>query len=66
MPTTPSIARSSMAMAGGTIASRILGVVRQSLIVAAIGAGLTGNAFSVANTLPNLIYILIAGGVLNS
>ena len=53
-------------MAGGTIASRILGVVRQSLIVAAIGAGLTGNAFSVANTLPNVIYMIIAGGVLNS
>lgn len=66
MTTTPSIARSSMVMAGGTIASRILGVVRQSLIVAAIGAGLTGNAFSVANTLPNVIYMIIAGGVLNS
>jgi len=64
--TTPSIARSSLAMAGGTVASRVLGVVRQSLIVLAIGQGLTGNAFQTANTLPNVIYMVIAGGVLNS
>ncbi|MDQ6714808.1 MAG: murein biosynthesis integral membrane protein MurJ [Actinomycetota bacterium] len=64
--TTPSIARSSLAMAGGSVASRILGIVRQSLIVLAIGQGLTGNAFTTANTLPNIIYMVIAGGVLNS
>jgi len=64
--TTPSMARSSMAMAGGSVASRLLGVVRQSLIVLAIGQGLTGNAFQTANTLPNVIYMVIAGGVLNS
>lgn len=61
-----SIARSSMAMAGGTITSRLLGFVRQFLIVAAIGQGLTGEAFTAANTLPNVIFMLIAGGVLNS
>lgn len=66
MTTTPSIARSSLAMAGGSVASRLLGVVRQSLIVLAIGQGLTGNAFQTANTLPNVIYMIIAGGVLNS
>jgi len=64
--TTPSIARSSLAMAGGSVASRLLGVVRQSLVVLAIGQGLTGNAFQTANTLPNVIYMVIAGGVLNS
>jgi putative peptidoglycan lipid II flippase len=64
--TTPSIARSSMAMAGGSIASRLLGVVRQSLIVLAIGLGVTSDAFTTANTLPNVIYMVIAGGVLNS
>ncbi len=66
MTTTPSIARSSLAMAGGSVASRLLGVVRQSLVVLAIGQGLTGNAFQTANTLPNVIYMVIAGGVLNS
>ena len=61
-----SVARSSIAMAGGTVASRLLGVVRQSLIVVAIGQGLTANAFTTANTLPNIVYMIVAGGVLNS
>lgn len=60
------IARSSLAMAGGTIASRVLGVVRQSLIIAAVGAALAGEAFTAANIMPNVIYMIIAGGVLNS
>ncbi len=62
----PSIARGSLAMASGTIVSRVLGVVRQSLIVAVVGLSLSGNAFTAANTLPNVIYMIIAGGVLNS
>ena len=35
-------------------------------LVFAIGQGLVGNAFQTANNLPNVIYMLIAGGVLNS
>ncbi len=64
--TTPSVARSSLLMASGSVVSRVLGVVRQSLIVLAIGQGVVGNAFQTANTLPNVIYMIIAGGVLNS
>lgn len=60
------VGRASAAMAAGSIASRVLGVVRQSLITLAIGQGLVANAFTTANTLPNIIYLLIAGGVLNS
>jgi len=63
---TPSLARSSVLMASGSVVSRVLGVVRQSLLVFAVGQGLVGNAFQTANTLPNVIYMLIAGGVLNS
>jgi putative peptidoglycan lipid II flippase len=61
-----SIASSSLAMAAGSVASRLLGVIRQSLIVVAIGQGITANTFTTANTLPNIIYMIIAGGVLNS
>ncbi|HEU5001029.1 MAG TPA: murein biosynthesis integral membrane protein MurJ [Lapillicoccus sp.] len=64
--TTPSLTRSSLTLAAGTMASRVLGVVRQSLIVLALGQGLVGNAFQTANNLPNVIYMLIAGGVINS
>ncbi len=61
-----SVARSSAVLAAGSVVSRALGVVRQSLITYLIGQGLVGNAFTTANTLPNIIYMLIAGGVLNS
>ena len=54
-------------MASGTLVSRILGVVRQSMLGIVIGiTGLAGDAFSVANTLPNSINLLLAGGVLNA
>ena len=62
----PSVARSSLTMLGGSVASRVLGVVRNGLITAIIGAQLAGDAFSLANTLPNVLYVLAAGGILNA
>ena len=62
----PNLAQSSAAMAVGTIASRVTGMVRDIAIVAAIGFGVFGDTYSVANTVPNIIYILIAGGALNA
>ena len=62
----PSVARSSLTMLGGSVASRVLGVVRNGLITAIIGAKLAGDAFSLANTLPNVLYVLAAGGILNA
>ncbi|UNX54955.1 murein biosynthesis integral membrane protein MurJ [Georgenia sp. TF02-10] len=62
------VASSSIIMFAGTLVSRVLGVVKSPLLIgAAIGIN-TGamNAFSVANKLPNVIYMLIAGGVLNA
>ncbi len=61
-----SLARSTAGMAAGTVASRVLGVVRASMQLAVVGALLTGDAWDVANTLPNIIYLLLAGGVLNA
>lgn len=62
----PSVARSSLTMFGGSMASRVLGTVRAGLITAIIGAELAGDAFSLANTLPNVLYMLAAGGILNA
>ncbi|CAN5517715.1 hypothetical protein BH23ACT6_BH23ACT6_22690 [soil metagenome] len=61
-----SLARSSALMASGTLVSRLLGLVRLALLAGAIGP-LTqvANAWQTANTLPNTIYLLLAGGVLN-
>lgn len=58
--------RSSSVMAAGTIVSRALGFARNAVLAAALGSQLTATTFNVANTVPNIIYILLAGGVLNS
>ena len=60
------VGRASAVMAIGGLVSRVLGLLRQSLIAVAIGQGLVANAFTTANNLPNVIYLVIAGGVLNS
>ncbi|GAA2039239.1 hypothetical protein GCM10009740_34880 [Terrabacter terrae] len=62
----PSVARSSLTMLGGSVASRLLGILRNALITAIIGLTLAGDAFSLANTLPNVLYVLAAGGILNA
>jgi len=62
----PSLARSTAGMATGTIASRVLGVVRAGMQLAVVGTYLAGDAWDVANTLPNIIYLLLAGGVINA
>ncbi len=61
-----SLARSTAGMASGVIASRILGVVRASMVLAVVGALGAGDAWDVANTLPNIVYLLLAGGVINA
>ena len=66
MTAAPSVARSSLTMFGGSMASRVLGTVRAGLISAIVVADLAGDAFSLANTLPNVLYILAAGGILNA
>ncbi|WP_299518057.1 murein biosynthesis integral membrane protein MurJ [uncultured Serinicoccus sp.] len=61
-----SLARSSVIMAGGTLASRLLGMARMALLGIAIGV-LTpaGSVWDTANTIPNTIYLLLAAGVFN-
>ena len=62
-----SIVRSSLIMASGTVLSRFLGILRAILLAAMIGVTTNAaDAFGVANQLPNSIYAIIAGGVLNA
>ncbi|MDN6638036.1 MAG: murein biosynthesis protein MurJ [Yaniella sp.] len=59
-------AKASALMAAGTIVSRVLGFVRTSLLAVAIGStALVADVFETANTIPNVIYMLLAGGVFN-
>lgn len=63
----PSVTRSSLVMASGTIVSRVLGFARAVLLAAAIGVTTdAADAFGVANQLPNSVYAIIVGGVLNA
>jgi putative peptidoglycan lipid II flippase len=58
--------RSSAVMAAGTVVSRLSGFVRGALLAAALGAYLHADLFNIANTVPNMLYILLAGGVFNA
>ncbi|MGO3885525.1 MAG: murein biosynthesis integral membrane protein MurJ [Mycetocola sp.] len=66
-PGNPSIGRASAFLASGTIASRLLGFLKAILLTQAIGVtSFGGNAFAVANQLPNTLYTIIAGGVISA
>ncbi|HEX9088915.1 MAG TPA: murein biosynthesis integral membrane protein MurJ [Arthrobacter sp.] len=59
--------RSSAIMAAGTLVSRFLGFGKTWMLAAALGLGSTVNdTFINANNLPNLIFLLVAGGVFNA
>ncbi|PKH42257.1 putative peptidoglycan lipid II flippase [Nocardioides alpinus] len=60
------ILASSAVMAAGTVFSRASGFIRSALLVMALGAALRGDLFTIANTLPNMVYILLAGGIFNA
>ncbi|MBD3947414.1 murein biosynthesis integral membrane protein MurJ [Nocardioides ganghwensis] len=60
------ILASSAVMAAGTVVSRASGYIRATLLVVALGSGLRGDLFAIANTLPNMVYILLAGGIFNA
>ncbi|MFF4216885.1 murein biosynthesis integral membrane protein MurJ [Streptomyces nondiastaticus] len=61
-----SLLKSSALMAAGTMVSRILGFGRNLVMAAAIGVSTLNDGYQVANTLPTMIYILVAGGALNA
>jgi len=62
-----SVAKHSLIMASGTVVSRVLGFVRAVLLAAMIGVTTNAaDAFGVANQLPNNVWAIVAGGVLNA
>ncbi|MFF4424073.1 murein biosynthesis integral membrane protein MurJ [Streptomyces sp. NPDC001549] len=65
-PGKTSVLRSGALMAAGSIVSRATGFIRSAVVVAALGTGLLGDGYAVANTVPNIIYMLLIGGALNA
>jgi len=60
------IARGALVVAGLTILSRILGLVRTLVFSQTVGASCLGTAYVTANQVPDLLYQLILGGALTS
>ncbi|MGZ5374257.1 MAG: murein biosynthesis integral membrane protein MurJ [Aeromicrobium sp.] len=59
------IVAASAWMALGTIFSRLTGFLRLLLLFFVIGKSLNADIFNNANTVPNALYILVAGGIFN-
>jgi len=62
----PTIARSTAIMSMSTALSRVTGFVRTWAIAYALGVTALAASYNVANNIPNMIYELVAGGVISS
>lgn len=61
-----SVARSTAMMSALTLVSRATGFVRTWAMAFALGNTIIAASYSLANNLPNMIYELVAGGVLST
>lgn len=61
---TPSVAKSTALMSIATLGSRITGLLRTWVMAFALGNTVVTSAYQVANNMPNVIYELVAGGLL--
>lgn len=60
------LGRRSTVMAAGTVASRTTGFLRVLALGYALGFNHLSDAYNLANTLPNIVYELILGGVVSA
>lgn len=58
--------RPAVGMAAGTVASRATGLARTVALAWALGVGTASDAYNIANTAPNMLFTLVAGGTLTS
>jgi putative peptidoglycan lipid II flippase len=63
---TARLARSSAAVATGTLLSRVTGLLRVAALAWALGAGTLADVYNLANTTPNIVYELLVGGILSA
>lgn len=59
-------ARATGAVAVATAASRATGLVRTLALAAVLGTAAVGDAYNGANSMPNMVYELLLGGVMSS
>jgi putative peptidoglycan lipid II flippase len=58
--------RNAAVMSGGTLLSRVTGLLRVTVTLAALGFTVVSDSYNAANTTPNIIYELVLGGILTS
>ncbi|MBW0107099.1 murein biosynthesis integral membrane protein MurJ, partial [Pseudonocardia sp. KRD291] len=63
---TGSLVRSSSLIAVASLVSRLTGFLRNLALVAVLGLAVVNDSYTVSNTLPNIVYELLLGGVLTS
>lgn len=61
-----SLVRSSSLIAIASLVSRLTGFLRNLALVAVLGLTVVNDSYTVSNTLPNIVYELLLGGVLTS
>src|SRR5262249_53744838 len=60
------VARGAMVIAAITMLARVIGFVRQVVFARAVGPTCVGSTYQTANTVPNILYEIVAGGALAS
>jgi putative peptidoglycan lipid II flippase len=61
------LGRASVLLGAGTLVSRLTGLIRTIVLVGVLGSvGYAGDAFGLANQLPNNVYAIISAGVLTA
>ncbi len=63
---TVSMARAASVVAAGNVVSRVLGLVRETVIAGMFGASGQVSAFRVAQIIPTMLYDLLVGGMVSS
>jgi putative peptidoglycan lipid II flippase len=65
-PPAQSLGRTSSMIAVASLTSRITGFLRHVALASVLGFAVLNDSYTVANTLPNIVYELLLGGVLSS
>ncbi|TKV56988.1 murein biosynthesis integral membrane protein MurJ [Nakamurella flava] len=63
---TGGVIRAGLVMAIATLVSRVTGFGAKVVLIAVLGFGVANDAYTLSNTLPNIVFELLIGGVLTS
>ncbi|MDQ1686095.1 MAG: putative peptidoglycan lipid flippase [Frankiaceae bacterium] len=65
-PRVQSLARAAIAVAGVTVLARVVGFGRVLVFAHTVGPSCLGDAYYTANTIPNILFDVVAGGALST